>query len=404
MRRVLMLAYYFAPRNHIASMRPGCFAKFLPENGWLPTVICDEWRPEDPDYNPEIIGALPPEVEVHSIRRQYPRNAARKFISRKLGPYLWPAECPYDWWKNATAKAKELIKKHKFDVIWATSDPLVPLGVGCDVAKATDTPLVADIRDSFNIQKFSSWYKRPFQAAAERRLCSQANAVITVSHGLAEGLSHILKRPVQVINNGYDPTLIPERPLVDPDVFRLLYAGLIMLPQRSPAPLLQAVKICIESGTIPRDKIEVVFLGTAPELVRRSFPSGIDELPVRVLPRVLHRESLKEQMRAAALVSLTHQGEKGVLTGKIFDYLAARRPIIAIPDDDGEVSRILATTGAGISKSSPEDIASTLADWFSAWSKNSKFNLSRDEDAIASYSRRAQTKQLSDILSATASC
>lgn len=398
MRRVLMLAYYFAPRNHIASMRPGCFAKFLPENGWLPTVICDEWRAEDPDYNPEIVGKLPPEVVVHGIRRECPRGVLQKFISRKLGPYLWPSKCPFDWWQRATAKAMELLQKQRFDVIWATSDPLVPLAVGCEVAKATGLPLVADIRDSFNVQKFGSWYKRPLQAAAERRLCSQADAVITVSQGLADGLSRILRRPVQVINNGYDPTLLPERPQVKSDVFRLLYAGLIMLPQRSPAPLLQAVKMCIESGMIPRNKIEIVFLGTDPELVRRSLPSGTDELPVRFVPKVRHQEALKEQMKAAVLISLTHKGEKGVLTGKIFDYLAASRPILALPDDHGEIRSLLESTGAGISLSCPEDICRALNVWYEQWQSDSQFAMKQNSNVVARYSRRQQTKELAKVL------
>jgi glycosyltransferase involved in cell wall biosynthesis len=398
MKRVLMLAYYFAPRNHIASMRPGCFAKFLPENGWLPTIICDEWGQSDPDYNPDIIGTLPAEVEVHGIRRKHPHNFLQKFVSRKLGPYLWPAKCPYTWWHSATLKAKELLSKHRFDVVWATSDPLVPLAVGCEVARVAGLPLVADIRDSYNVQRFGSWYKRPFQAAAERRLCSQASEVITVSQGLAEGLSCILRRPVHVINNGYDPTLLPERPRVESDVFRLLYAGLIMLPQRSPATLLQAVRICIERGVIPRNKIEIVFLGTDPELVRRSFPEGIDEVPVRFVAKVPHREALMELMKAAVLISLTHKGEKGVLTGKIFDYLAANRPIMALPDDHGEIHSLLESTGAGVSLSCPEDICRALNVWYEQWLSNSQFAIKQNSNVVAQYSRRQQTKELAKVL------
>jgi glycosyltransferase involved in cell wall biosynthesis len=402
MKRVLMLCYYFAPRNHIASMRPGCFAKFLPENGWLPTVICDEGPRDGPDYNPGIIGALPADVTVHRISASQLKTPTQR-LSRKLGPYFWPASDPYDWCRKAALKAAEVLKGQRFDAIWATSDPLVPLGVAAQAAHSAGLPLVADIRDSFNVQRFGSWYKRPIQAFAERRLCSRAAAVITVSDGLAKGLSSILRRRVDVINNGYDPTLLPERPPVASDKFRLLYAGNIMLPQRSPTPLLEGAKLCIERNQIPRAEFEVVFLGSNPDLVWRSLPPGGESLPVRILPKVPHNQALIEQMKAAALLSLTHHGERGVLTGKIFDYLAAGRPILAVPDDEDEISALLTATNAGVSRTTPEQIADTLATWYAAWRVSSDFTIPRNESAIASYSRREQARSLASILLRTVS-
>jgi len=403
MKRVLMLSYYFAPRNHIASMRPGCFAKFLPENGWLPTVICDEGPRGGPDYNPDIIGKLPTEVAVHRISSPQSMVSVQRWLSKKLGPYFRPSRDPAGWWRKATLKAKEILERETFDVIWATSDPLVPLGAAVTVARSARLPLIADIRDSFNVQKFGSWYKRPIQAAAERRLCSNAAAVITVSDGLAEGLSRVLRRRVNVINNGYDPTLLPERPPVASDKFRLLYAGNIMLPQRSPRALLEGVQLCIERGQLPSAKFEVVFLGSNPELVRRSLPPGGENLPIRVLPKIPHNQALVEQMSAAALLSLTHLGERGVLTGKIFDYLAAGRPILAVPDDKDAISALLKKTNAGVSRTKPEAIAETLGCWYANWLASSDFTIPRNEHAVALYSRREQTQSLASIFLETTS-
>jgi len=108
------------------------------------------------------------------------------------------------------------------------------------------------------------------------------------------------------------------------------------------------------------------------------------------------------QRAAAALVSFTHPNTSGTLTGKIFDYLAAGRPIIAIPEDHGAISDLLRATGAGVSLSDPETIAQTLTKWYASWKRDPNFTLFANTDAIAKYSRKEQAKKLGVLLTKTA--
>lgn len=82
----------------------------------------------------------------------------------------------------------------------------------------------------------------------------------------------------------------------------------------------------------------------------------------------------------------------------MFDYLAARRPILAVPDDHGETAGLLRRTGAGAACTGVEDILRQLVQWHQQWQTGTDATANRNETEIARYSRRVQTQQLARIL------
>jgi glycosyltransferase involved in cell wall biosynthesis len=398
MKNVLLLAFYFPPRGHIAGYRSGCFAKFLPENGWLPTVVCEDWPSDRSNYDPDFVGVFPPEVEVHRIPNPPPVGFHEQFVLRKIAPYLWPQRAPIRWWERARATVLKLMRDKRFDAIWATSDPLVPMGLAAEMAEVGRIPWVADIRDSFNVQRRGSWYKRPLLAWHERRLCVMANRVITVSEGLARGLGSRIGKEVTVIHNGFDPTLLPEIAPEPSRFFSIVYGGNLAVPQQDPSPLLAAVALCLQRNLIPRDEIQVQFYGTDGNAIERASPGAAARLPVKVLAQIPHKEMLRVLMAGSILLVLSVPSQRGVLTGKVFDYLAAGRPILAVPDDHGEISSLLRRTGAGVALTEPEEIVQQLVRWHSLWKAGADMSSARNESEIALYSRRNQTKRLAAIL------
>jgi glycosyltransferase involved in cell wall biosynthesis len=389
------LAFYFPPRNHVASYRSGCFAKFLPENGWMPTVVCQDWPAGRPDYDPDFVGVIPKEVQIHRIAAPQAVGFRERFFLRKILPYLWPQRAPILWWKQTRALVLSLLQSRRFDAIWATSDPLVPMALAEEAARVAGSPWVADIRDSFNVQPLGSWYKRPFFALQERRLAAKASHVTAVSQGLAEGLGRRIGKDITVIHNGFDLTLFPDLPPPRSPVFNIVYAGAM---HQDPAPLLHAVEFCIQKNLIPKNQIEVQFYGSDVKTIERTFPGALQRLPVKVFPRIPHQEVLRVLMAASVLLLFSHPATKGVLTGKAFDYLAAGRPILAVPDDHGEITALLARTGAGVALTGVEEISRQLAGWHASWKNGGNDTAGRNETEIARYSRRTQAKQLAGIL------
>jgi glycosyltransferase involved in cell wall biosynthesis len=397
MKRVLFIAFYFPPRNNVACYRSGCFAKFLPDHGWLPTVVCQDWPADRADSDPDFVGKIPEAVQVHRIPAPPEQGAYERIILRKLAPYLTPHRAPILWWRQARRLVDSLTRETKFDAVWATSDPLTPLTLGLEAAHRAKIPWTADIRDCLNVQKFGSWYKRPFFRYQERRLCRAADRVITVSDGLRKALHNITGAEVSVIPNGFDPSLLPLEKLPATPRFTILHAGTLVTTSQDPRPFFRALESCIGRGQIPRSDVEILFLGTRPESLQRLLSGFSNTLPVRVLPRLPHRAALALQTQASALLLLADRNREGVMTGKVFDYLAAGRPILAVPDDLHTTSALLKATGAGVALSDVEAIARSLTEWYVRWRSDRFFNLDRNELEIARYSRAIQTGELARI-------
>jgi glycosyltransferase involved in cell wall biosynthesis len=398
MKRLLFIAFYFPPRNNIACYRSGCFAKFLPEQGWLPTVVCQDWPADRSDSDPDFVGAIPECVEIHRVPAPAECGIYEKVLMRKVAPYAWPHRAPILWWGQARKQIASLLKTTRFDAVWATSDPLTPLTLGLEAARSARIPWVADIRDCLNVQRFGSWYKRPFFRHQERRLCREADRVITVSDGLADALKGITDVPVAVIPNGFDPSLLPVEAPTPTRLFTILFAGTLVPGRQDPRPVFQALDLCLRRGLIPAAEIELVFLGTRPETVNERLKDGLSHLPIRVLPRVPHRAALALQAQASVLLLVAHAKERGIMTGKIFDYLAAGRPILAVPDDRFTTATLLRSTGAGVAITEVESIARQLSEWYAQWKVDPLFTLARDKRAINSYSRFTQAGQLAEHL------
>ena len=398
MKNVLLLAFYFPPRSHIASYRSGCFAKFLPENGWMPTVVCEDWTSDRPDFDPDFVGKIPDSVAIHRVANPVPRGFHERFVLRKIAPYLRPHRAPVLWWRKARAQVLSLLAQTRFDAVWATSDPLTPWALAAEASARAGIPWIADIRDSFNVQHHGSWYKRPFFAFQERRLGARADRVVAVTKGVARRLEKRIGQRIDVIYNGFDPTLFPPEPPPRPSRFTIIYAGSLMLPLRNPAPVFSAIELCLQRKWIPAAEMEIQFYGSDPGLVERVFPRATQRIPLKVLPRIPHREVLRLLMASAVLLLLDNATEEDILPGKIGDYLGAGRPILAFPNARGELSDILRRTGTGVTLSRVEDMAEQLRHWFTQW-KSGDINAGvRDETQIAPFSRRFGARQLAGIL------
>jgi hypothetical protein len=398
MKNVLLLAFYFPPRGHIGSYRSGCFAKFLPENGWRPTVVCDDWGADRHDYDPEFVGKIPDEVSIHRVAGPVPQGFYQRFFLRKIAPYVWPHRAPILWWKKARAKVLSLLSENRFDAVWATSDPMTPWALAAEAAETASLPWIADIRDSFSVQNHGSWYKRPFFSAQEQRLARRATRVVAVTKGVSNRLGAKISRPVDVIFNGYDPTLFPTEPPPRTAKFSIIYAGSIMLPLRNPAPVFAAVEHCMQQKWIPAGEIKVQFYGSDRRIIDEVFPRATDRIPLQVLPRVSHGEVLRRMMASSVLLLLDNATEIDILPGKIGDYLGAKRPILAFPNAGGELADILRRTGTGVALTGVEEMARQLREWFMQWKAGDISAGVRNEDQIKFFSRRFGTKQLAGIL------
>ena len=395
MRKVLLLAYYFPPRNRISSYRLAGFCRHLPLFGWEPTVICEDWPIHAPDYDSSLLEGLH-NINIHRINSYKPRGLDRLFV-RNVYPWLHPSRTPYNWWKLARNKASELCNAERFDAILASHDPLATLSIAKELSTKFNIPWIADLRDSWNVQTLSSPRKQKLIASQELKLCKNAHQVVTVSGEISRRLGSLISKKVHVVENGFDGLVNCDRKSINGRIFSILYGGSLS-KHGDPLPLLRALKQCINESKIPRNLFELRFLGSAKDSIPKKHLKQFEVVPIRFLPRVSRKEALRQMNDSSLLWVIPHPDEKGVLTGKIFDYLSTGRPIIAVPDDKGEINQLLNQTKAGYNLSENNEIMATILKFYESWKEDKNFKLKTDKSAVLSHSRKNKTEKLAQIL------
>ncbi|MGA2463615.1 MAG: glycosyltransferase [Thermodesulfobacteriota bacterium] len=310
---------------------------------------------------------------------------------------------PYSWWLKAQKPMVTLFEQYMFSAIWATAPMALPHALAHWASKKWGVPWIADFRDiygEFNRDYIGDRLKYPIRLIQEMRYLKNASAIVTVSEGLAEVMTKRHGRKVHVIPNGYDPDSVLEdgQGTSKHPKFNITYTGALLLPQRNPVPVLDALKQLSEAGQIDLNDVSVDFYGVPREVIEKVMNGHACKHIIRVFSRVSAEECINVQRSSAILLQLAHSEERGIMTGKIFEYLAARRPIISVPKDGDCVDGLLKETNAGVSCTTVDEIAKQLYVWYLEWKRTGNIEQHVNKGAMLKYSRREQTKQLAYLL------
>ena len=406
-KRVLILASAFSPHSGPGSTRAAMFAKYLPEWGWEPHVVCGEFRPDNCDgmYDP----AFCPEAQQRVVMR-YNRDpvvmghvVAQKGyeLLNRMAIALRPDLSNLAIARRLRRTLPTAIRQFKPHVVFATAPPVVNHATAAVVCRQLGVPWVADFRDWLAQSEYRDqcrpwryqWRTRRWVATAR-----SANALITVSEGLRDSLSAAMGRHVDVIRNGFDPDSYTAPPPGLEPVFTITYTGSLFLPQRDPRLLFHALDQLAARGDVRLQDIRLNFVGANPELVRNLSNEFRCRESVRCQPWMARSECTRLQQTSHLLLLCSHAGDPGVMTGKLYEYLGACRPILSIPKDHDEVDRLLKETGAGIACSTTEEITRYLSRLYVEW----QITKSVKEPKLTNFdpfNRRLQARSLSYILS-----
>jgi len=228
-------------------------------------------------------------------------------------------------------------------------------------------------------------------------IIKSASAVVTVSDGFAATLRKRHNQDAVVIPNGFDPDiLVPEKAQAF-SKFEIVYTGGINLGRPDFTPFLDALHSLCSSGKMDPDDVAVTFYGSGNQerlklLLRHPFSHAI-----RNCGGVPREESLERQRSAVILLQTTAPGT-GWMTSKIYEYLIARRPILAIPRDGDSVEKLIRETNTGVSCSTKDEIAAQLMDWYDEWKKTGTVTWYGNMQTIMQYSRKEQAKETAYLL------
>jgi glycosyltransferase involved in cell wall biosynthesis len=403
--KVLIVAFYFPPAGGAGVWRPLKLATHLSELGYDVHVLA----PDDPKWllRDESV-ALPPAVQVHRARNLGPRarrpaeelygrtGAERLALQAQLAfrRVLVP-DASVLWNLTAVPAAVRLVRREGIDVVVTTSPPGSVHLVGAAAQSRTDVRWVADLRDSLAVHPHRRRAVRGERKLAEL-VARRANAVVCASRAIAEEMAgYAAGARLEVVENGADFEDFEGLAYSRNDRFRITHTG-NFIGRRSPRAFLDAL-------TRSPDSIVARFVGD----FRQGDVAYAEQLGVRdrleLVPPTSHREALALQRDSEALLLLIPDAEgrgRGILSGKVFEYLAAARPILAAVPEDGEAAALLRLTGAG-TVVAPEDVdglAAALSDLEARWRAGSLDGTPLADEWRERLDRRTRAREFARIL------
>jgi glycosyltransferase involved in cell wall biosynthesis len=409
--RVLLIAYYFPPLGGAGVFRSLKFAKFLPEFRWEPYVLAAAGDPSDVcDFSlAKDISAATPVVRV-APGWDFATLTQRLLHYRggwRLVPFLDWFQIPdakVSWLFPGFRRARSLIRRWRIDAIYTTSYPYSSHLLGYWLKRNTGLPWVADFRDEWSQNPHflpPTPLHRWITQRMERSVVEHADHVVSVSDSILDTLKNGTSDGTKftTITNGFDGeeiAAVRARPGVRRDhFFRLVYAG-NFYGARSPRYFLQALEGLLRQGEISADQIRVRVIGRLSDPL--DWPGWQDLLEC---PGYLdHRDALAELQLADCLL-LIIPAEHGLqcYTGKLFEYVASEKPILALVPPAGVAAQIIQESQTGIVVP-PDDvpaIRAALLELFKKWTAG-RLGVRLNEQAIHQYERRQLTQKLAGIL------
>jgi glycosyltransferase involved in cell wall biosynthesis len=410
--KVLIVSLYFPPAGGGGVQRPLKFATHLPEQGIETHVLA----PDDPKWVHRDDELQPPtQAWIHRARYVGPqgRRPAEELHGSSGADRLWlqaglfgrrllvPDE-NVGWTLTAIPAAVRLVRREGIDAVLTTSPPGSVHVVGAAVQRFTGARWVADLRDSLlahphrRADSAALKAKEGTRRAVARLVARRADAISAASEAIAEETRSLGPRAsVVTIENGCDFDDFAGLEHHASSRFRITHAG-SFFGRRDPRPFLTAFA---ESGldavarfvgdfrAADREWAETLELGDRLEL--HEFGS--------------RRRALELQRDSEALLLLIPEADgrgKGVLSGKVFEYLAAERPILAAVPPDGAAAALIRETGAGVvaSPDDPQAIGEALRSLHERWRTGSLDGAPLAPELRRKLDRRSRVRQLADLL------
>ena len=431
MKRVLIITYYWSPSGGSGVQRWLKMSKYLPEYGWQPVIYTTE-NAEYPIVDPSLEKDVSPEAEVirHPINEPYTfykkflgikkdETVKMGFIQEKEKKKSWKSELSLwirgnlfipdarqGWVKPSVKYLNNYLKEHPVDAIISTGPPHSMHLIAMALKETTGLPWIADFRDPWTeIDYYQDLHLTRWADHKHHRLehevLTKADKVVTVAPDGARRLGRIGNRNVRVIYNGFDRDDDATAEVTPSEKFSITYLGVLSKIQ-NPEKLWEAIGELVSENAKFNNDLQINMIGQIDSSVAKSIGENGLNGSTTYLPYLPH-EQVSAVHRSSTLLLLllmpdSEPRAKGLLTGKLFEYLASGRPILCIGPEDGDAARVIneANAGTTIGFDDKDKMKDTLK---SLYQKYLNHNLPNNPNAdIERYSRRALAGEYASLL------
>jgi glycosyltransferase involved in cell wall biosynthesis len=349
---LIIVSYHFAPSPAVGAKRFSFLAREFAAHGYDVHVIANELEPSklgaaDPSLpRPGTVHRVAAPIKLPMVGGWFARVVNR--IAHRL---LAPVSIEYFWAFAAARKAKEIARHLPRGIVIATNPPHAAAIAGARISRRLGWPLVLDYRDPWTANDWPKWRRSAIELAfarpIERRLVRQSAACVLNTPAMREFFERDFPQaPVArnfVIPNGFDPVRTQATPPATGPM-EIVHAGEIYTG-RSLVPVLKAARALM--GRHPGRKIRVTTFGDLPAVEwQRIRDAGVEDL-VQVLPRIPFAELFGHLQRAHVLLAIVSDHMLYSTPYKVYDYMAAGRPILGLAHSGAALFDFLEESGAG---------------------------------------------------------
>lgn len=427
MKKVLIITYYWPPSGGAGVQRWLKFVKYLKEFGWQPIVYTSE-KGESPAIDHTLLKDVPRDLEVLKHPIWEPYSIYKKFvgqkkeekinagflsenkkpkISEKLSVWirgnLFIPDARKFWIAPSIKFLSHYLINNPVDAIVSTGPPHSMHLIALGLKKKFNIPWLADFRDPWtNIDFYedlmlTKWADKKHHRL-EKDVITNASCVVTIGETMKKEFLALGANNVEVITNGYDDEDLYKGELELDKKFSIAHVG-TLVKSRNPEILWKVLSLLVEENEMFKHDLEIKLAGKVDVNVNQSiekyglqnFVNRIDYLP--------HNEIIKVQQQSQILLLLLNntKNAKGILTGKFFEYIAAKRPILCIGPVDGDAANIINKTSAGkvVGFTDEVSLKKEILQFYQLYKSG---QLTSGAKGIEKYSRKELTKELVKVL------
>ncbi|MCK5443766.1 MAG: glycosyltransferase family 4 protein [Maribacter sp.] len=423
MQKVLIITYYWPPAGGPGVQRWLKFVKYLPDFGITPVL----YIPENPNYpivDESFVNEVPKGITIYKHPVREPYGLARMFSGKKAkrissgiiqtenqsliekvmlwirGNFFIP-DARKNWVKPSVKFISGILENQNIDTIITTGPPHSVHLIGYHLKQQTGIQWIADFRDPWTSIGYHTKLKLTIKSQQKHKrlehlVLNTADKIVVTSKTTKKEFQGITDKSISVITNGYDSN---HKGSVSLDSkFTISHIG-SLLSGRNPENLWKVLaELILENEQFARNfKLQLAGV-VSDDVLHSIYASGLKD-NMELIGYVSHKEALKIQQESQVLllVEINSKETTGILPGKLYEYMAARRPILAVGPSDWDANAIIAETksGAFFDYFSETHLKNVILEWFDDFQNNS---LNTDSTGLEKYSRRELTGELSKLL------
>lgn len=420
MKRVLIIVYYWPPSGGAGVQRWLKFVKYLPKYGWQPII----YTPDNPDFqlkDESLVGEISEETEVIKRPIWEPYSLYRNILGQKkdqkvstgvmkskgmlsriaswLRGNLFVPDPKVFWRRPSVNYLKSYLAENSVNAIISSGTPHSMHLIAMDLKREFGIPWIADFRDPWSeLDMLKEYNILPFvfkkYQSLEKQVLETADIALTTSNVWAEDLLRLGANRSECITNGYDESDFQKK--------AIQYKGIVMSHfgllnhLRNPRVLWRALEEVLNENEVFANDFKLHIGGTIdPEILSEIKQHKLLSERLKVFPYLSHEEVIDEYIKSSVLLLLLFDSEsgRGNIPGKLFEYLAAKKPILAFGPARGDAAKIVEEAGGKFHSYREEGIQE-----LKTWLLNNLSETSFPESKSIQYSRNNLTEKLAKLL------